>query len=643
MTQSSLTVSRSLKFILFTVAPLCLSTVCAKLVLVEDGVSLAPIVIFEDAPPYTLQAASELADYIEKSSGARPELITGTPDPLPQHAIWVGYQPVLKDLFPQVDFEFQHPEEILITANDHHLAILGRDRWDPDNLIVEGRRSTIHGFQMEYGTANAVYTFLRDYLGVRWLWPGELGEDVLNTPVIAFEPFEYRYHPQIRHRSGVLYLSALGNRNGQSEDWSRQQRLQLSSLELAPSSHGFTTWWDRFHETNPEFFALQPDGSRHWPNPRTVKICQSNPDVWQQWIDDVATALEANPHLTSVDAGPNDGWTSGHCICENCLAWDHPDGEMRRFSWRGVTAEYVAISDRDVKFYNQLARLLKERFPDRDILVRGSAYGHTRPAPIEAVPDDNVIITAVANFIFWPDAVDRGSTLGTTHKQQMEDWGKVAPLLGWRPNASGWWRNGFSDIQLEQTMEDWRFVADNNTISITIDTMPEFWATQGPVYYLIANLTWDPYQDAQAVMEDYYQRAFGKAAETMKDYWQRMEAASVVAQGGRGDPAAFDDEFFSTAYSLLDTAAAEVADEPERFRQRIEFVRAGLDYSRLYLELVAVMDGHNRGQDASAAERAREIWQEFEDIGNAHPYAIHWHHIRPTRSIMQRLHPDYPQ
>ena len=32
------------------------------------------------------------------------------------------------------------------------------------------------GMQQEYGTANAVYSFLQEQLGVRWLWPGE--EDV---------------------------------------------------------------------------------------------------------------------------------------------------------------------------------------------------------------------------------------------------------------------------------------------------------------------------------------------------------------------------------------------------------------------------------------------------------------------------------
>lgn len=37
-----------------------------ELVLVEDGESLAPVVVFQDAPPKTRRAAEELVDYLEK-------------------------------------------------------------------------------------------------------------------------------------------------------------------------------------------------------------------------------------------------------------------------------------------------------------------------------------------------------------------------------------------------------------------------------------------------------------------------------------------------------------------------------------------------------------------------------------------------
>ena len=77
--------------------------------------------------------------------------------------MWIGYQPALDELFPDLDFDFKHPEEILIAASGTHVVIAGRDRWDPEHLTVEGIDERIVGRQQEYGTVNAVYTFLQDH------------------------------------------------------------------------------------------------------------------------------------------------------------------------------------------------------------------------------------------------------------------------------------------------------------------------------------------------------------------------------------------------------------------------------------------------------------------------------------------------
>src|SRR5690606_17908576 len=133
-----------------------------------------------------------------------------------------------------------------------------------------------------------IYTFLQDQLGVRWLWPGELGEDVPRQKKIVLEKLMVRYYPQIRARAGLFNFSRMSNRGyGRAHLWTRRQRLQLDSLR-SEGGHGFGHWWDRHHETQPELFALQPDGTRSgWPSPRTAKLCMSNPAVWQQWLADV--------------------------------------------------------------------------------------------------------------------------------------------------------------------------------------------------------------------------------------------------------------------------------------------------------------------------------------------------------------------
>ncbi|MCA1809407.1 MAG: DUF4838 domain-containing protein [Lentisphaerae bacterium] len=616
---------------------LAITNLCAEqLVLVEDGVSRAPIVIFENAPPMTRKAADELAEYIERTSGARPEVIAGKPDPLPAQAIWVGYQPVLDGLFPELDFDFQHPEEILIAANANHVVITGRDRWIPEHAAATGK-------QQEYGTANAVYTFLQDYLDVRWLWPGEYGIDVIKRVTIALAPFEYRYHPQIRGRAGMLYLSSGGKSYATGPDWVRHQRMLLGSLDFG-GGHGFKDWWERFHKTHPEIFALQPDGSRGggdkpYPGADTVKMCESNPVLWDLWLEDVAAQLESNPGRTVFSSAPNDSWASGWCVCENCRAWDHPDGEVRGFSWRGLSQEYVALSDRQVTFANVLARKLRERYPDKDYYVLMMPYGHSRPAPIAAVPDDNVFVLSVANFMFdRRELADRGSSRETTHRDQFDAWGDVASNLGWRPNTGSphGMRNGGPLLYLKETMEDFRFIADNNCIGIFIDTLMEHWSTQGPLFYLMAQLAWNPYADGQAIMLDYYRRGFGPAAGIIEEYWDFL-GENMGAQG--------EDAFYEKAYALLDRVDAAVAEAPELYRKRVEFLRVGIDflyYTRQARQAMTRFKESN-GQDTAAEDEARRLWIEKIHPLATHaeyPSAINWGPLRPRTGRLAGTFPD---
>jgi len=628
-----------------------------KLVLVDNGVSLAPIVIFQDAPPYTRRAADELAEYIEKTSGAKPEVIEGEPKPIPEHAIWVGYQPLLKKLFPQLDFDFKHPEEILIATNANHLVIAGRDRWDPNHLAAKGKRNTVNGIQQEYGTANAVYTFLQDYLDVRSLWPGDVGEDIVERKTIAFEPFEYRYHPPLRARAGLFGFSVLLRHSGygHSGDWVRFQRIQLDSLGVHPG-HAFKTWWGRFHETNPDYFALQPDGTRGgqrpYPSATTVKMCESNPAVWEQWLADVEDQIRENPALNCFNASPNDGYCLGNCVCDNCRAWDHPDGDLRPSIWQGLAQKYVALSDRDVTFANHCARLLKERYPDRDYYVSLNAYGNSRPAPLKAIPADNVVISNVANMFWSLDIPDKDFLEGKTYSKHYADWGKLTKNQVWRPNTGNpaGWQNALPEVPIERVMKSFRFAVGNHCIGIIVDMIWEHWATQGPLYYALAHLAWDPSEDWRAVMDDYYRRGFGPASAEIEAYWAFLEESrnrkvDDYAGEANGYDEVYNRAFFDKAYGLLDQAAAKTAGAAAKYQKRLEFVRVGLDHTRLITELRRLSRQMlERGiDDAETADLVRAKWDEVKRNSDKCPHAIHWGPIRPGKRMSRGglFHPDF--
>lgn len=295
------------------------------------------------------------------------------PDPIPDHAVWIGYQPILDELFPDIDFAFTHQEEVLIAANEDHLVIAGRDRWDEDHLIVEGRNRTIEGWQREYGTVNAVYTFLRDHLDVRWIMPGEFGEDVIQSDTIAVGPLEYRHHPPFLERAEILRFSKDGDSRRHSHDWARFQRVQLDSV-TAPGGHPASDWWEKYHESHPDYFALQPDGSRSgYPSPANAKRCLSNPAVWDQWLKEVEQILEKDPNRTVFSGSENDSHSSGLCVCENCREWDPSPEETPETSPYGFW--FSVISSRMQGGYmGNMADYLgppSEEFRERSDLVTG--------------------------------------------------------------------------------------------------------------------------------------------------------------------------------------------------------------------------------------------------------------------------------
>lgn len=588
-----------------------------KLEVVDQAKNATPLVIAHDAGEATRQAATDLAIYIEKISGARPEIVMG-PKARPAKAIWVGIQPGLSEVYPELPLDFQHPEEILIACNGQHLVIAGRDRF-------------VGQVQKEFGTVNAVYTFLQDHLNVRWLWPGPLGEDVIPSKLIRLSSFEYRYHPQILQRDVYRASSSPIGR-----DWAKFQRAYYDSF-TSSGGHGFADWFEKYHKEHPDYFALQPDGTRSgYPEPIRAKLCESNPRVWEQWLENVEKSLLKDPTLNVFSAQPNDSHSGGICVCDNCKAWDNPKGSPWKYNYAGgVNWEWVAMTDREVKFWNILARKLKARFPQKRLYVSALAYGPTTPTPMVEALEDNVIIGYVAKFPLSCEMdlrAQRPKQGRQAQKEEFREWSKKAPLIMYRPNlwyfGGGVW--GIPEVALKKTIEDIRFIADNRCMGVFIDTPRDNWATQGPMYYLLAQMAWNPYLDGQALLKDYYRRGFGKAAERVEAYWNLWEQANqalvdlpefnqlpLASSGLVGNiEKVYTQALIERAFNLLKESASLVEGEPGIYRERIAFLETGLQFTNLMLQAINHMSKvrGSGGKDKVAVEKASAIWEEINEL-----------------------------
>lgn len=96
----------------------------------------------------------------------------------------------------------------------------------------------------------------------------------------------------------------------------------------------------------------------------------------------------------------------------------------------------------------------------------------------------------------------------------------------------------------------------------------------------------------------------------------------------------FNEAFFEKAYGCLDRATEAVAGSLEKYRERVEFVRMGLDHTQSMMRARELMERFRRsdGQDTEAENEARRIWVEEihpRATDERFPQAINWGPLRP--------------
>jgi hypothetical protein len=222
----------------------------------------------------------------------------------------------------------------------------------------------------------------------------------------------------------------------------------------------------------------------------------------------------------------------------------------------------------------------------------------------------------------------RGDSTFEEWSGRYRGWGEVTENLMWRPNiAQGFNRQGWPQSP-SQAIRCFEVLNEVGCVGLYFDTNWEHWATHAPIYYIYAQMAWDPSIDGKALLEDYYQRGFGPAAATIKAYWELGEERF---HGFFNDPNPhrkvtdfYDAAYFEQAQALLDRARAEVKNDRPAYTERIDFIQAGLDHTRLLADNVKLMGRYtaSRKKDQEAFDQLKANWNAIADIYETYPTAF---------------------
>ncbi|MFP4249598.1 MAG: DUF4838 domain-containing protein [Armatimonadota bacterium] len=599
-----------------TTIALVLAVICAlpaaAMDLTVDGAANCVIVLPDDAMQIHQFPAEELAEHLQAISGAEIAIVRESEQTAdPGHRIYVG--PTQAAAAAGIDAAALEPEAIRILAGGDDLFILGGDRLGP------GDRDDPHSFNNQVGTLYAVYDLLQDQLGVRWLWPGETGTVIPDSPTVSVGEIDIHEAPQLKQRklrTGIRssLLSRIEHFTGpldrtMSGELANDQNVWLRRMRMGRSlfmnyGHAFTRWWERFGEEHPEYFALYDGAREPAGNADRVKMCVAEPALWDAVIADWKAKWEENPvAYQTLNACENDG--GGFCECEKCAAWDVPE-----YTEDTPEGPRVILSDRYAKFWNQLATRLRE--VDEDAYVATYAYSRYRFPPRETTLEPNIIVGFVP-AVGYPNS-------GARSEQFREDWlawHDQATMLFLRPN----WLGSLHTVPrapLHQMAEDFKFAARNGMIGTDFDSLSGQWLAQGPVYYLLARLHWDTEASTDAILDEYYS-AFGAAAPKVAeyfDYWNEYITSEWpkwtdvmyelgyrnMARGAeRIIPYIYTDEAFAPARDILMHARKIALDEPEIVRTRVDQLLQALRHAEMTSAAIAATERINSGETEDLA------------------------------------------
>ncbi|MCP4257625.1 MAG: DUF4838 domain-containing protein [Planctomycetes bacterium] len=502
-----------------------------SVLIAENGVAKAVIVIADDASAPEQHAAAELAEFLEQITGAEIEVVSPPASDSPRLLVGVEAAKLAK---PDFSTERLGTDGIVIQS-------VGND------LILAGGHPR--------GTLYAVYTFLEDELGCRWWASNE--SKIPNKPTLQVGNLDVRYVPVLEYREPYWF-------DAFDSDWAVRNKSNGNRPKLDEKRGGNHTYQGFVHTFYPlippkTYFKEHPEWFSEIKGKRThnrAQLCLTNEVMRQELVKNLKANLRKNPDATIASVSQND-W-HGNCQCDKCTAIDKEEGSPAGLMLR---------------FVNSVADDIKDEFPN--VAISTLAYQYTRKPPKYVKPRDNVIVRlcSIECSFSKPLADERNKKF----RDDIIGWSKISNRLYIWDYTTNFRHHIMPHPNLRVLGPNVKFFAEHNVKGIFEQGA---YTTNGAEMaelraWVLAKLLWDPSRDGQQLVDEFIEGYYGPAASHIRDYLNVTHDAVEATEDWLGcfekNSAKFlSFDTLSKGWTHLMAAETAVRDNPElRFRVQV--------------------------------------------------------------------------
>lgn len=446
------------------------------LVIAAGGKSDAIIVVSPLAGTQEKQAASDLAKYIELLSGARPTVANTQPAIAAANKgtspVLVVGQQALADR-PELRAALQRAlkKESLLRTDG---IVLQREG---NQVYLAGNNDLAHYF--------AVAELLRQW-GCRWYLPTEFGECIPDQRELKVGTLNYAYSSPFEIRS--YWISWLGDNAGATEF--QQRNMMTGRGDLPPTGHALGKYTKGLGK-----------GTFNFP------------------ITDAKTAQHVASQVEEMYA---DGKNFSLGMEDGSYDSSNPkDQQLMKLQWDKYFLRW-SVTDPMLELYNNVARILQTKHPNSTAKIGFLAYANMTIPPVRDVTAERSLFCELAPIDIDPihGMDDPQSPPRQEYRDMLYKWAKVMQgrlaiydydqgMLVWRdiPNPSH-----------QSFRQDVQHYRKAGALGINTESRNAI-ATTFLNLHIRGRLMWNPDEDVDALLAEFYPKFYGPAAEPMQAYW----------------------------------------------------------------------------------------------------------------------------